>query len=162
MAEAQFAALLTTLDSDERRRGYIKATSGLVWLLLGTACFAPGATWEAHSDAGLEAYQQGDYAEAEKQWMAAVRKAEAFEPQDPRLATSLNNLAELYHTQGQYAQAEPLYKRALAIYEKALGPDHPSVATSLENYADLLQKTGRTAEAEELEERARAIRAKER
>jgi len=75
---------------------------------------------------------------------------------------SLNNLALLYDTQGQYAQAEPLYLRALAILEKALGPDHPSVAKSLANYADLLQKTGPTAEADELEERARAIRAKER
>ena len=40
----------------------------------------------------------------------------------------LNNLAALYYAQGQYAQAEPLYKRALAIWEKALGPDHPYVA----------------------------------
>ncbi len=51
------------------------------------------------------------------------------------MATSLNNLAELYRTQGQYAQAEPLHKRSLAIREKALGPDHPSVAASLNNLA---------------------------
>ena len=43
---------------------------------------------------------------------------------------SLNNLAS--STQGRYAEAEPLYKRALAIQEKALGPDHPDVATSAE------------------------------
>ena len=43
---------------------------------------------------------------------------------------SLNNLAALYQAQGRYAEAEPLYKRALAIDEKALGPDHPDVATS--------------------------------
>jgi len=40
-------------------------------------------------------------------------------------ATSLNNLAGLYLTQGNYAHAEPLYQRALAIREKALGPDQP-------------------------------------
>ena len=51
------------------------------------------------------------------------------------MATSLNNLAVLYDNQGQYAQAEPLYKRALAIAEKALGPDHPLVATNLNNLA---------------------------
>jgi hypothetical protein len=39
----------------------------------------------------------------------------------------------LYDTQGQYASAEPLYKRSLAIKEKALGPDHPSMAASLNN-----------------------------
>jgi tetratricopeptide (TPR) repeat protein len=38
---------------------------------------------------------------------------------------TLNNLAMLYSRQGQYAKAEPLYQRALAIWEKALGPDHP-------------------------------------
>ncbi|MCH7540299.1 MAG: tetratricopeptide repeat protein, partial [Proteobacteria bacterium] len=54
----------------------------------------------------------------------------------------------------------PLYKRSLAIWEKALGPDHPDVATSLENYAALLRKTGRGTEATEMEARAKAIRAK--
>ena len=31
----------------------------------------------------------------------------------------------VYRTQGQYAQAGPLYQRALAIKEKALGPEAP-------------------------------------
>ena len=34
---------------------------------------------------------------------------------------------------GKYADAIPLYQRALAIREKALGPDHPDVATALNN-----------------------------
>ncbi len=76
------------------------------------------------------------------------------------MATSLNNLAELYRTQGKYEQAEPLYKRSLAIAEKALGPDHPDVATVLENYAQLLRATKRKAEARKLEKRAAAIREK--
>ena len=33
----------------------------------------------------------------------------------PDVAISLNNLAELYRTQGRYAEAEPLYQRSLAI-----------------------------------------------
>jgi Tfp pilus assembly protein PilF len=72
---------------------------------------------------------------------------------------SLNNLAGLHKSQGQYAQAEPLYKRSLAIMEKALGPEHPAVATSLENMAVLFRKTGREKEAKALEKRAAAIRA---
>ena len=76
------------------------------------------------------------------------------------MATSLNNLAGLYDAQGKYGEAEPLYRRALAIREKALGPEHPDVATCLENYAILLKKMGRGAEAEPLEARAQAIRAK--
>ena len=60
----------------------------------------------------------------------------------------------------QIAEAEPLYNRALAFDEKALGVDHPGMAQSLENYAALLRKTGRDIEAVKLEARAKAIRAK--
>ncbi len=76
------------------------------------------------------------------------------------MATSLNNLANLYRAQSHHAQAEPLYQRSLAIREKVLGPEHPAVATSLENYAALLRQTARADEAERMEARAKAIRAK--
>ena len=42
-----------------------------------------------------------------------------------------------------YAQARPLYGRALAIREKALGPEHPDTAESLNDLAHLLQAEGR-------------------
>jgi hypothetical protein len=44
---------------------------------------------------------------------------------------------------GDYAKAEPLFRRSLAILEKALGPDHPSVATSLENLAALYRQVAK-------------------
>ena len=81
-------------------------------------------------------------------------------PEHPNVASGLNNLAKFYYAQGKYAEAEPLFKRALAIWEKALGPEHPDLAQSLENYAQLLRKTNREAEAAKLETRAKAIRAK--
>jgi hypothetical protein len=46
---------------------------------------------------------------------------------------------------GNYSQAEPLYQRALAIYEKMLGKEHPSVAQSLNNLAELTGISGITA-----------------
>jgi hypothetical protein len=46
----------------------------------------------------------------------------------------------LYDDQDRYEQAEPLYLRALAIREKALGPDHPDTAQVKSNYAALIQK----------------------
>ena len=63
----------------------------------------------------------------------------------------------LYQAQGRYADAEPLYKRALTIREKALGPDHPNVAVSLNNLAGLYQTQGRYAEAEPLYKQSLAI-----
>jgi NADPH-dependent curcumin reductase CurA len=58
-----------------------------------------------------------------------------FAKGDPDVAISLSNLASLYEEQSRYADAEPLYRRLLAIQEKALGPDHPDFATSLNNRA---------------------------
>ncbi len=139
-----------------------------LWLLATLFCVAfwpaqvsaQGKGWEALNATGVEAYQRGDYTDAEKQWDAALKAAEEFGSEDPRLATSLSNLAGLYYAQSRYAEAEPLLKRSLAIDEKAFGPEHPNVAQSLENYADLLQKMGRGNEATDLETRAKAIRAK--
>ena len=38
----------------------------------------------------------------------------------PNVANSLNTLADLYLSQKNYSQAEPLYQRALSIREKML------------------------------------------
>jgi tetratricopeptide (TPR) repeat protein len=58
----------------------------------------------------------------------------------PLTATVLNNLALLLENQGDLAAARPLYERALAIREKALGPEHPETATGLNNLASLLRE----------------------
>ena len=62
--------------------------------------------------------------------------------------------------QGKYADAEALYKRALAIREKALGANHPDVARTLDNLAIVYWAQGKYAEAEGLYKRALAIREK--
>jgi len=74
--------------------------------------------------------------------------------------TSLNNLAALYDAKGKYRDAEPLYRRSLALAEKALGPENPNVATALNNLAELYRTQGRNGEAEPLYTRALAIREK--
>ncbi|MCK7482967.1 MAG: tetratricopeptide repeat protein [Candidatus Moduliflexus flocculans] len=60
--------------------------------------------------------------------------------------SSLVDLAVVHDTLGRYAEAEPLFKRALAIREKAFGPDHPDVAASLWDLALLAYERGRYAE----------------
>ena len=52
--------------------------------------------WQEHMDAAVEAFVASDYAEAGKQYEAAVNEAEAFGADDPRLAESLNGLAVVY------------------------------------------------------------------
>jgi len=60
----------------------------------------------------------------------------------------------LYASQGRYAEAEPLYQRALAARERVLGAEHPSTLTSVNNLAVLYESQGRHAEAEPLYQRA--------
>jgi tetratricopeptide (TPR) repeat protein len=78
----------------------------------------------------------------------------------PDVAECLTFLAGLLYAQSKYAEAEPLFRRALAIREKALGPEHPTFAESLNNLAVLLDRRGKYAEAEPLSRRALAIKEK--
>jgi tetratricopeptide (TPR) repeat protein len=68
-----------------------------------------------------------------------------------------NRVGLAARTQGKYAEAEPLFERALAISEAQLGDTHPHTATSLNNLALLYSKQGKYTEAEPLFERALAI-----
>ncbi|RUP51353.1 Tetratricopeptide repeat-domain-containing protein [Jimgerdemannia flammicorona] len=77
-----------------------------------------------------------------------------------RQATSLNNLAALYNSQGKYDKAEPLYERALIIREKVLGSEHPDTAQYLNNLAIFYRGQGDYDKARLLCERALSIREK--
>jgi tetratricopeptide (TPR) repeat protein len=119
-----------------------------------------GIEWNTLNQEAAKLYRQGKFDRAILVAQKSLEVANAnVGPDHPNVATSLNNLAELYRTQGDYTKAEPLYKRSLAISEKALGPDHPDVATSLNNLAFLYHATKREKEALELEQRAERIRA---
>ncbi|MDB9349358.1 tetratricopeptide repeat protein, partial [Nodularia spumigena] len=55
----------------------------------------------------------------------------------PDVATSLNNLANLYYSQGRYDEAEPLYLQAFKIRQQVFGVDHPKTVTVRENLDNL-------------------------
>ena len=105
--------------------------------------------------------KKGRYAEAKTFFNRSLVLLEKDVGQDnPRVATTLTDLAAHYDSQGQYVKAEALLKRALAIREKALGPDHHLVAQSLNNLASVYHVQGQYAEAEPLYKRALAIQEK--
>ena len=68
----------------------------------------------------------------------------------------MNNLAKILVKQGRYDEAEPLYRRAMAISEKALDPNHPNMALVLHNMSELYRLRGQLAEAEPLARRSLA------
>ena len=67
-----------------------------------------------------------------------------------QVASSLNNLANIYESQGRYRKAEPLYMQALELRKRLLGEEHPDVAQSLSNLACLYGSQGRYVDAEPL------------
>jgi tetratricopeptide (TPR) repeat protein len=76
-----------------------------------------------------------------EQLYEASRYVEATEIAKVALAAkALNNLAMLYFVQGRDADAEPLFKCALAILNKALGPDRRTMQFAC-NDPDPLKKS---------------------
>jgi tetratricopeptide (TPR) repeat protein len=70
----------------------------------------------------------------------------------------LNQTGYYLDVRAEYAQAEPLYRSAIMIYEKTLGPDHHHTAASLNNLATLYLAQSRNAEAELLYRQALEIK----
>jgi tetratricopeptide (TPR) repeat protein len=72
----------------------------------------------------------------------------------------LSNLAALHDAQDHFEQAEALYKRALAVDDKALGPDHiESIAVAV-SLAELYMAQRRYEKAEPLLARVYLVRSK--
>jgi tetratricopeptide (TPR) repeat protein len=86
--------------------------------------------------------------------LAVARTADAAGIATPT-ARLFNQLGVLFDVKADYAQAETLKRRALAIAETSYGADH--IAGHLSNLSELLRKTNRLAEAEPLIRRALAI-----
>jgi tetratricopeptide (TPR) repeat protein len=134
-------------------RNYAKATPDLetsVALRREQAKKADAALANAEMALGQSLYGQGRYREA----IGPFREADRLRPDDP---AALGWLGKSLFGAADYGGVEPLFRRALAIDEKALGPDHPDVATDLNNLAALLYAKGDYAGDEQLNRRALAI-----
>lgn len=117
--------------------------------------------WQGSNQVEEAQHQLERDQKATSKGITALHHAEKSYGNDhPNVATSLNNLAELYKTQGQYSLAETLYKRLLAIREKSLGLDHPDLAMTLNALGWLYNIQERYDKAEPLLKNALAIREK--
>ena len=142
-------------------RGALRHRIGFVFLLFMAVCppaWGQSEEWIEFSRAGLRAADESRFSQAERLFRDALRLSEQFPEDDPRRATSVNNLAYILHAQGRYLAAESHYRQALAMREAALGKDHADVAQSCNNLAELYRVQGRYADAEPLHQRALEIR----
>jgi len=116
--------------------------------------------WEAENEAGHKAYSLGHYAEAQKNYLAAIDDAKQSAGDDPQIVTPLNNLAALYMQQGRYSDAEQLYLQALSIRNNMSASEDSGTVIILSNLGALYLKEGKYPEAESLCKRALDLRAK--
>ncbi|MEZ4384207.1 MAG: tetratricopeptide repeat protein, partial [Nannocystaceae bacterium] len=78
---------------------------------------------------------------------------------EPRGATVLNSVANIYFALGEYERSQALFEEALAINQRVLGPEHPIVGDNLTNLADVHYARGEYDRAQELYERSLEISA---
>jgi tetratricopeptide (TPR) repeat protein/CHAT domain-containing protein len=118
--------------------------------------------WRKLSEEVVKLHQQGEISSATPIAEEALQLARnVFPSPNNDLATSLNNLALLYESQGRWGEAEPLYDEALKIYRELFGKKPNNyLATSLNNLAELYKSQGRWGEAEPLYDEALKIRRK--
>lgn len=115
--------------------------------------------WDLYREAGKKALATGDLAEAEQSFLIALEEARRHYPEnDPRLATSLKHLGDLYHQMRRFGEALDFYRKAVAVIEKKLGAKSAALPGLLEGCAAALAAQGKKPEAAECAARARAIR----
>ncbi len=89
--------------------------------------------WIAYNFAGLDAYGDGDYHQAEAVLIDALEEVE----KPYRRAETLEMLGRVYTSQGRFEEAQEALSEALSLKKRSLGSDHRSVAITLNSLADL-------------------------
>lgn len=120
----------------------IQNTLGISYVDRGTLALLP---FDQCVGYGSLAEQKDDPATARLYFEEALRKAEQFNPYDPRLMSALINLTRIYLKEGRLSDAEPLIKRVLEFLTKNLGPSHPDLIEAQNALAVLYAKQRRDA-----------------
>ena len=90
---------------------------------------------------GQSAFMSQRYKKAAAAYERAIELLEATDPDgSPELQSELMDLAHLYFFVGRYADAEPVYLRALAMAELVLGSDHVTVGRCTGRIANLYRR----------------------
>jgi len=96
------------------------------------------------------------------EWLLKALRRLAPMPHDDRMAyqsaKTMNAQAETLYAQGKYAQAQPLFEKALEMRRRLLSDDHPDTATSYDNVATNLDAQGKHVAAQPLHEKALEMR----
>src|SRR5579872_5123228 len=104
--------------------------------------WAEQSDWQKRMQEANRLDHEGRYDEAQALYTASLAEAEDSGVTGRWLAESLNNLAAHYFLRGDYAAAEPLYRRALEAW-KAGGADlQRDLGLTMSNLATLYRQLG--------------------
>lgn len=131
---------------------------GRHFILVALAAFA--AMLSNAQPSGVEANNRGVElrlasrpADAVQEFNRAIQIAENS-GDDRLLATALAGLGSALVELGEFARAQPVLRRSLALFEKIAGPDSLETGEAANNLAMLYRKTGEFSKAQEQMERA--------
>jgi tetratricopeptide (TPR) repeat protein len=102
--------------------------------------------YDTYRRAGLTAFWQLNYKDAENDFKDALAEARIFGPSDTRLATALANLAILYAKTRRFHEAEELLQQSVAIL-KTNDPNH-DLSLMLNSLAEVYLMEGRLKDTE--------------
>jgi len=121
----------------------------------------PQAAWVEMADRVGALKSAGRLGDALKAAETAVRLAEqAYGPDHPATAESLNELAQQMVAQSRFEGVERMYQRSLEIQSRVTGAESREVANVATSLAQFYEKVGRFGEAAGLYEKTLAIHRK--
>jgi len=128
-------------------------------LALALNCFAQQQEWERSFEAARQLVGVGQYVAAAEKLEEARQAAEAFGPDDLRLATIWNALGRMDTELGRYREAERALRQAVRIYDRA-GRKDQEYASMLRSLSNLYSCWHWDSRAQELAQRAFDIHSK--
>ncbi len=113
--------------------------------------------WKNYNDIGCTAYANGKFELAQRMFEAAVDESKKLGQKDPRLGTSLSNLALACQQKGDIKRAIPTYKRAIEALELARTENITPMVTAVDSLAELYLSLGDYVKARPLFKRVIAL-----
>ncbi|MEW6777248.1 MAG: tetratricopeptide repeat protein, partial [Bdellovibrionota bacterium] len=144
-----------------RKRSPLLLSAGL-FLLIATVLIAGKAhsqyeeqtEWEGHVRSGRAATESGDFEQAERALLKALKIARDFSLGDPRLGFTLFDLGRVHFALGRYQKADAAFQQAIEILQE-WGKSHPvDFANATGFLVGLYETTGDLDSAERYAQKA--------
>ncbi|MBX9877465.1 MAG: tetratricopeptide repeat protein [Candidatus Obscuribacterales bacterium] len=134
---------------------YFKIVTRTTWII--SACYVIYAGYQSipyytHISFGKKAFENGNYDMAASEFQLALEEAKSkhFSDNDPRLANTYNNLAEVYRVQGRFKLALLAATKAYELSRTSLKQQHQGRVFVTTNLASINKDIGHYSESERL------------